>query len=91
MSVDKRWFWLFGVLAVGTLLVLVLHDRRHELRRRFHGGRGRALALSAFLTATTVVLLALTLITFLMGDRLYLWFLGDRSAAANGRNHGRQR
>ena len=42
LSVDKRWFWLFGVLAVGSLLVVVLHDRRHELRRRFHGGRGRA-------------------------------------------------
>lgn len=76
LSVDKRWFWLFGVLAVGTLLVAVLHDRRHELRRRFHGGRGRSLALSAFLTATVVVLLALTLITFLMGDRVYRWFLG---------------
>ena len=59
LSVDKRWFWLFGVLAVGTLLGgQCCTITSTELRRRFHrGGHGRALTLSAFLTGRMVVLL----------------------------------
>jgi len=75
LSVDKRWFWLFGLVAIATLVGLVFHDRRHELRRLLSGGRARKMALSKFLTATLVVLAALTLTTFLMGDRIYEAFL----------------
>jgi len=71
LSVDKRWFWLFGLVAVATLVGLVFHDRRHELRRLLGGGRARKMGLSKFLTATMVVLAVLTLATFLMGDRIY--------------------
>ncbi len=71
LSVDKRWFWLFGVVAVATLLGLVCHDRRHDLRRRLNGGRAKAMGLSKFLAATLVVLAGATLATFLMGDRIY--------------------
>ena len=71
LSVDKRWFWLFGLVAIATLVGLVFYDRRHELRRLFSGGRARKMGLSKFLTATLVVLACLTLTTFLMGDRIY--------------------
>lgn len=71
LSVDKRWFWLFGLVAVATLVGLVFHDRRHELRLLLSGGRARKMGLSKFLTAALVVLAVLTLITFLMGDRIY--------------------
>lgn len=71
LSVDKRWFWLFGLVAVATLVGLVFHDRRHEIRRVLNGGRARAMGLSKFLSAALVVLAILTLTTFLMGDRIY--------------------
>ncbi len=71
LSVDKRWFWLFGLVAIATLVGLVFHDRRHELRRLFNGGRARKMALSKFLTATVLVLAVLTLITFLKGEEFY--------------------
>jgi hypothetical protein len=71
LSVDKRFFWLFGLVAIATLMGLVFHDRRHEIRRRLNGFRARKMGLSRFLTATLVVLAALTLITFLKGERIY--------------------
>ena len=71
LSVDKRWFWLFGLIAIVTLVAVVFHDRRHELRRLLNGGRARAMRLSNFLSAAAVVLAILTLATFLMGDRIY--------------------
>ena len=71
LSVDKRWFWLFGLVAIATLVGLVFHDRRHELRRLLNGGRARKMGLSKFLMATLIVLAVLTLTTFLVGDRIY--------------------
>jgi len=71
LSVDKRWFWLFGVIAVSTLAAVAFHDRRHELRRLLNGGRARAMRLSKFLTAAIVVLVMLTLATLFMSDRIY--------------------
>lgn len=71
LSVDKRWFWLFGLVAVATLVGLVFYDRRHELRRVLNGGRARKMGLSKILTVILVVLACLTLTTFLMGDRIY--------------------
>ncbi|MFH1265506.1 MAG: hypothetical protein ABIK89_07230 [Planctomycetota bacterium] len=71
LSVDKRWFWLFGLVAIATLAGLVFHDRRHEFRRLLSGGRVRKMRLSKFLTVAAVVLAVLTVVTFLMGDRIY--------------------
>ena len=75
LSVDKRWFWLFGVLAVASLLAIVLHDRRHELRRMFNGGRARAMGLSKVLTAALSMLILMALTTFLLEDHIYEWLL----------------
>jgi len=71
LSVDKRWFWFFGVVAIGALLGVALHDRRHEIRRLLNGGRARAMKLSKFLSVALVVLVAITLATFVMGQRIY--------------------
>jgi hypothetical protein len=75
LSVDKRWFWLFGVVAVATLLGVVLHDRRHEIRRMLNGGRARAMGLSEVLTAALAILVLLTLTTFILEDHIYEWLL----------------
>ena len=71
LSVDKAAFWVFGLVAVGTLLGVVIHERRHQIRRLFNGGRARAMGLSTLVTAALAVLVVLTLVTFLMGDRIY--------------------
>jgi len=71
LSFDKRWFWLFGLVAVATLAGIVFHDRRREVRRMLNGGRARAMGLSKLLTAAAVVLAMLTLVTFLMGNSIY--------------------
>ncbi|HVX10964.1 MAG TPA: hypothetical protein VHC22_07285 [Pirellulales bacterium] len=75
LSVDNRWFWLFGLISIASLAAITLHERRHELRRWLHGGRARALGLSKFLAGTLAALILMTLITFILGDRVYLWLL----------------
>ncbi|HEV3006016.1 MAG TPA: hypothetical protein VGX78_16225 [Pirellulales bacterium] len=75
MSVDNRWFWLCGLVAMASLVAVAGHDRRHEVRRMLNGGRARAMGVSKFLTAILVVLAVVTLATFLLGDRLYHWLL----------------
>ncbi|HEX5443918.1 MAG TPA: hypothetical protein VFW87_08830 [Pirellulales bacterium] len=71
LSVDNRWFWLFGLVAVASLAVVALHERRHELRRWLNGGRARALGMTKFLTGLMAALALITLVSFLFGDRLY--------------------
>ena len=71
LSVDNRWFWLFGLVAVASLAAIALHERRHELRRWLNGGRARALGLSKFLMGLMALLTLITLASFLFGDRLY--------------------
>lgn len=75
LSVDNRWFWLCGLVAVGSLAAVTLHERRHEIRRRLNGGRARALGLSKFLAGLLAVMAIVTFTTFVFGDRLYQWLL----------------
>lgn len=75
LSVDNRWFWLFGLIAIGSLAAVTLHERRHELRRWLFGGRARALGLSKFLTGLLALVTLVTLTTFVFGDRVYQWLL----------------
>lgn len=69
-SMDKRWFWLGGMLAVGSLAAVVLHDRRRELRRSMAGGRTRTLGLR-LLALAAVLLAGVALLLFLTGNRAY--------------------
>ena len=71
LSVNKRWFWLFGLVAVASLAGVVFHERRHEVRRLLNGGRARAMGLSKFLSAAAVILALLAGVTFYFGDRIY--------------------
>lgn len=71
LSVDKKWFWLCGLLAVAVLGGVVFHERRRELRRVFSGGRARAMGLSKVLALAMVLLAAATVVTFFQGDRIF--------------------
>jgi hypothetical protein len=75
LSVDNRWFWLFGLVPVASLVVIAMHERRHDFRRWLNGGRARAMGLSKFLTGLMVLLALVTLTVFVFGDRLYHWLL----------------
>ena len=70
-SMDKRWFWLLGVFAFGALVAAAWHDRRHEIRRWLNGGRARQMKLAQVLMVCFVGLVALTLVSFLMGETIY--------------------
>ncbi|MDO4629600.1 MAG: hypothetical protein Q4C70_10485 [Planctomycetia bacterium] len=70
-SMDKRWFWLLGVIAFGALVFAVWHERRHEIRRWLNGGRARQMKLAQVLTICFTLMVAMTLISFLMGETIY--------------------
>ena len=71
MSVDKRWFWLFGVAAFGALVAASFHERRHEIRRWLNGGKARQMGLSKILLGCFLGLLAVTLTAFIFGETIY--------------------
>ncbi len=71
LSMDKRWFWLGGLIAFTVLLAAVLLDKRHEIRRWLCGGRARKMRLTKVLIGFIIFLGIATFITFLYGDRIY--------------------
>lgn len=84
LSVDNRWFWLCGSVAVASLVLIATHERRHELRRRLNGGRARAMGLSKVLAVLALLLAIVTLTTFIFGDRVYHWLLRAGTGAEAG-------
>ena len=68
LSAQTPWFWLSGLLGVGTLAGVVIHDRRHELRR-WLGGRGRR-GLMPWAIAAGLVLAGLAIAAILLQDRV---------------------
>lgn len=91
LSVDKRWFWLFGVIAVAALLGVVCHDRRHEIRKLLNGGRPKAMGLSKLLAVLLVLMTAATLAMFLLGDQIYEALLTAGVGSADSPRHELQR
>lgn len=88
LSVDNRWFWLCGLVAVVSLVLAAAHERRHEVRRRLNGGRARAMGVSKLLSGVALAMALITLTTFAMGDRVYHWLL---KAGASDEADTRQR
>ena len=70
-NVGNRWLWLGGVVAFGTLLGLILHDRRHGLRRLLWVRRTRAFTLVVLGIAVFAIPLLPTILTFALGDQTY--------------------
>ncbi|MBQ2621460.1 MAG: hypothetical protein IJF84_08985 [Thermoguttaceae bacterium] len=71
LSMDKRWFWLAGLIAFSILFAAVLHDKRRELRRWLNGGRARKMRLSKVLFGFIIFLAIATFVTFLFGNVIY--------------------
>lgn len=71
LSVDNRWFWLFGLIGAVALAAACIHARRQGVRRFLNGGKAKALRASQFLLAIIAILAIGTLATFLLGDQIY--------------------
>lgn len=71
LSMDKRWFWLAGLIGFVVLFAVVLHERRREIRRWLNGGRARKMRLSKVLFGFIIFLACATFVTFLYGDAIY--------------------
>lgn len=71
LNVNNRWFWMFGLIAFISLAGVVIHDRRHEIRRMLNGGKARAMGLSKVLFVALLLMTAVTMMTFFFGDRIY--------------------
>lgn len=70
-NVGNRWLWLAGVIAFGTLLGMMMHDRRQGLRRLLWVRRTRAVALVSLGIAVLAIPLLPTVLTFALGDQTY--------------------
>jgi hypothetical protein len=70
------------LIAVAGLLALFAHDRRHAIRRYFHGGRAKELGLGKLLLVSFVLLCAVTALLFLSSEGILVDLL-DRSPSAS--------
>ena len=90
LSVNKRSFWLFGVVAIIVLVAIVCHDRRHELRRSRYGGKAREMKLWILANLLLIALIVVTVALFLFQDRIYLALLAAGSGEQTPRAQIRQ-
>jgi hypothetical protein len=80
---QNRWLWLAGLLVAGVFAALVGHENRRELRRYTHGYRHQHVGLFAVLVVSIVVLLLVTLVTFLFGDKIFRAVLASGQTTEN--------
>lgn len=71
ISLDNRWFWLATVAAIAVMSAVSWHERRHEYRRHLLGAKARAMGVARWLRYFLLLLVALTAVTFLAGDRIF--------------------
>ena len=76
---DTIWIWFCALLALSALGAISWHDRRHEIRRRGYGGKGRGLKLRKGLWIVgSVVLIAVFIAGF--DDQLGALLSSDEGA-----------
>jgi Double-GTPase 2 len=71
LSFDNRWFWLCGLIAVTALVLIAVHERRHEVRRWLYGSKARAMGVSKVLITLLILFSVATATTFVFGDKVY--------------------
>jgi hypothetical protein len=74
---DNRWFWLASVFAVGCLVFVSWHDRRHEYRRALNGAKARTYNLTRLLKLTFYLMILFTLVAFFGSERLARYLAGE--------------
>jgi hypothetical protein len=72
LSFQNRSLWLIASLAIGSLVVIVIHRNRHQARRVMHGGKAKTFGvwLSRSLTLITGSLVLITVVAFAFGPMI---------------------
>jgi len=75
LSARSKHFWLWSTVGITSLLVIVVHNRRHEFRRVFNGGRAKTWAVRTwkYVLALGILLGIVSLLLFFMGERIEDW------------------
>jgi hypothetical protein len=67
----NRWIWFCALFAVLCLGGAVLHDRRHDFRKRLVGTKAKSLRVVLVLKFLTGALGTFTIVVFLFGDTIH--------------------
>ena len=67
----NRWIWFCALFAVLCLGSAVLHDRRHDFRKRLLGTKAKSLRVVLVLKVLTGALGTFTMVVFLFGDTIH--------------------
>jgi hypothetical protein len=75
LSARSRHFWLWSTVGIASLLVIVVHNRRHEFRRVFNGGRAKTWAVRTwkYFLVLAILLGIVSLLLFFMGEQIEDW------------------
>jgi len=75
LSARSRHFWLWSTVGIASLLVIVVHNRRHEFRRVFNGGRAKTWAVRTwkYFLVLGILLGIVSLLLFFMGEQIEDW------------------
>lgn len=80
LSVENRWLWFCGSLALGTLTALFLIDRRHRLRRLLHVRKSRTIFVGLLIAGFLLLVFTPAILTLFFGDFAYQRLLALRDS-----------
>ena len=78
----NRWIWFCALIATLCLAGALLHDRRHDFRKRFFGTRAKSLRIVLVMKIFTTTLAIFTVVVFLFGGTIHSHLISQGSGAA---------
>ena len=78
----NRWIWFCALIATLCLAGAILHDRRHDFRKRFFGTRAKSLRIVLVMKIFTATLASFTVVVFLFGGTIHSYLISQGSGAA---------
>jgi hypothetical protein len=77
----NRWIWFCALIATLCLAGAILHDRRHDFRKRFFGTRAKSLRIVLVTKIFTTTLAIFTIVVFLFGGTIHSYLISKGSGA----------
>ncbi len=78
----NRWIWFCALIASLCLAGTILHERRHDFRKRFYGTRAKSLRIVLVMKIFTGSLASFTVVVFLFGNTIHSYFIEQGSGTA---------
>ena len=75
----NRWIWFCALIASVCLGGAMLHDRRHDFRKKFYGTRAKSLRVVLVMKIFTVTLASFTVVVFLFGGTIHTYLISQGS------------